>query len=813
MRPHVTPYRTLILKGWWIILLVLFAWAIGVGQYMFDIDVDAGTDVLVGDKDPDLAYYERTRPLWGYDEYAMVAMVRDDWITPDGVALQKQIVKALEAVPHVEGVVSILDVPLLRQQDGPLFDPANVPTLKSEGIDYDRARAEIVEHTQARGNLISTDGRSLGLLVFLAIPEAMRTFDKEWAALKNTPDPTPEQAKRLAELDALLDVASDELAVRRTAMVDGLRETVKRLEPKLDEPVRLSGLPFINISIEEHLNHDIEVFGIAALVLFTLGFLLVYLRPRFVVLPILTCLLPVVIVIGTMALRGDVLTVVTANLPVLLFTLMLPYTVYFVERYRERRSLYPEESGDQSSIEAAKSIFLPCLFSCTTTMAGFLALVTSTTKPVRTFGLMTSVGMGVGLIVVFLAIPSMSRPLSPMRIPASGVQTGTRGLVRLFERVSLRMPAAIVALSLVVLGLAMWGTTKLSAQSKFTEYFMEDSAVYQGLEYIDQEMGGTTPLEVIVTAKDDLYFLKPEGIQALEAVQAYFDTVPEVGNVRSIATLVDEIKKKNPNIVPMMPFFGKHPMVRSVTKEYADEAYKTSRVLVRFRETAPTLDRNVILDGLRAHLESAPELQDLEVRETGVFLLYANMLNSLMDTQRKTFIWVVVAIFVMLIILFWSPILAILMLLTQVLPAVVMLGVMGWLGIPLDVITVMIAAIAMGIGIDAAIQYTDRFRRELAVDGDHRAALSRAHATIGRAIWIATSVIIVGFCVLMLSQFRPSIYFGLFTAIAMLMSQLAALTVLPSIFLLTGYPKRPKQPKRSQDTADDDDLPAFYPSS
>ncbi|MDJ0975723.1 MAG: MMPL family transporter [Planctomycetota bacterium] len=809
----MTPYRTLILKGWWIILLVLFAWAIGVGQYMFDIDVDAGTDVLVGDKDPDLAYYERTRPLWGYDEYAMVAMVRDDWITPDGVALQKQIVKALEAVPHVEGVVSILDVPLLRQQDGPLFDPANVPTLKSEGIDYDRARAEIVEHTQARGNLISTDGRSLGLLVFLAIPEAMRTFDKEWAALKNTPDPTPEQAKRLAELDALLDVASDELAVRRTAMVDGLRETVKRLEPKLDEPVRLSGLPFINISIEEHLNHDIEVFGIAALVLFTLGFLLVYLRPRFVVLPILTCLLPVVIVIGTMALRGDVLTVVTANLPVLLFTLMLPYTVYFVERYRERRSLYPEESGDQSSIEAAKSIFLPCLFSCTTTMAGFLALVTSTTKPVRTFGLMTSVGMGVGLIVVFLAIPSMSRPLSPMRIPASGVQTGTRGLVRLFERVSLRMPAAIVALSLVVLGLAMWGTTKLSAQSKFTEYFMEDSAVYQGLEYIDQEMGGTTPLEVIVTAKDDLYFLKPEGIQALEAVQAYFDTVPEVGNVRSIATLVDEIKKKNPNIVPMMPFFGKHPMVRSVTKEYADEAYKTSRVLVRFRETAPTLDRNVILDGLRAHLESAPELQDLEVRETGVFLLYANMLNSLMDTQRKTFIWVVVAIFVMLIILFWSPILAILMLLTQVLPAVVMLGVMGWLGIPLDVITVMIAAIAMGIGIDAAIQYTDRFRRELAVDGDHRAALSRAHATIGRAIWIATSVIIVGFCVLMLSQFRPSIYFGLFTAIAMLMSQLAALTVLPSIFLLTGYPKRPKQPKRSQDTADDDDLPAFYPSS
>jgi predicted RND superfamily exporter protein len=337
------------------------------------------------------------------------------------------------------------------------------------------------------------------------------------------------------------------------------------------------------------------------------------------------------------------------------------------------------------------------------------------------------------------------------------------------------------------------GASRLSAQSKFTEYFKEDSAVYQGLEYIDTRMGGTTPLEVMVTAKtgEKDYFLKSEGLEALRAIARYFDTVPETGNLRSMATLVDELMKKNPALLKLMPVFARHELVRGVTRELANDDYTTARVLVRLRETAPTLDRNVILDGLRAHFRSQPELADLEIRETGVFLLYANMLNSLMETQQRTFLYVVLAIYLMLILLFRSPLLALLVLITQVLPALVMLGVMGWLGIPLDLITVMIASIAMGVGIDAAIQYTFRYRTELGVDGDRRAAVHRAHATVGRAIWIATSVIIAGFCVLMLSEFRPSIYFGLFTAIAMLMSQLAALTVLPSIFLLTGQPKLP----------------------
>ena len=162
------------------------------------------------------------------------------------------------------------------------------------------------------------------------------------------------------------------------------------------------------------------------------------------------------------------------------------------------------------------------------------------------------------------------------------------------------------------------------------------------------------------------------------------------------------------------------------------------------------------------------------------------MLNSLIDSQRDTLGFVVGSIYLMLLLLFRKFRLALVVLVPQALPAVTMLGVMGWGGIPLDLVTVMIAAIALGVGVDSAIQYTMRYREEIALDGDPRAALSRTHATVGRAIWVATSIIVLGFAVLVTSDFFPSVWFGLLTGLAMLMSQFSALLTLPSLFLWLG---------------------------
>jgi predicted RND superfamily exporter protein len=499
-------------------------------------------------------------------------------------------------------------------------------------------------------------------------------------------------------------------------------------------------------------------------------------------------------IVGFMAWQELKMTVITSNLPVLLFVLMLPYAVYFIERYRERRTNFPMEDAALSTFESARVIWIPCLFSATTTMAGFASLMTSGINPVRTFGKMMSIGMGVGLCLVFLFIPSLSKPLPGMKVSDAGVKKESRSLVRFFERISLGRPLYVVLFSILLLGMSVLGAIRLNAETKFTDYFQRESEVYQGLEFIDQQMGGTTSLEILLRSDQKDYFRTEEGMEAIGAVETYFDTVPETGNVRSIKSLRDEMRKSfKKEWFPKQKDKALVGLIGNVApgliREFANEDYTLTRIFIRMKETSPTLHRNNILRGLRNHLEEQAILKKSTVNVTGVFLLYANMLNSLIESQKETFIWVLGAIYLMLVILFRGPILAFIVLLPQVLPAVVVLGVMGWTGIPLDLVTVMIASIAMGVGIDAAIQYTIRFREELGVDGDPRAALRRSHATIGRAIWIATSVIVAGFCVLMLSKFRPSLWFGLFTAVAMLMSQFAALTTLPSLFLLTGYPK------------------------
>lgn len=744
-------YRTLIVKGWWAILLVLLAAAVLLGRHAPDIEVDASTDVLLDEDDDDLTYYEDSREAWGSDEYAIVFLTREGWIDAEGVARLRRIVAALRDAPHVESVTSVLDVPLLRQEPGPAINPAAIPTLAAGEVDFVRAREELLGHTQAVGNLITADGRSVALLAYF----------------QGGPDGDS----------------------RRRAMVAAIRELAASWAPDLAEPVRLSGTPIIHVNILEHLEHDLAVFGLASLLLFTLGFALAYRRPRFVILPIVSCLLPVLLILGAMCLLGMTLTVITANLPVLLFTLLLPYTVYFVEAWLERRAAQPDEPGADASARAAGRVWLPCLFSCATTMAAFAALATSGTVPVHDFGLMMSVGMGIGLVVVFLAIPSLARPLPPLAVAPPAPSSGSHRVVALFAAPSLRRPGLVVLAAAALLLAAVWGASRLSSQSNVTQYFREGTPVRVGLETIDRELGGTTPLEVTLTSKESGFFLKPEGLAALRAAQRYFEDLPEAGSVRSLATLVDELRKKSPQVERLMPILGRHPLVRSVTAEFSDAEYATSRVIVRMRETAPSLDRRVVLDGLQAHLDAQPELAELEVRTTGVFLLYANMLESLMRTQRETFLWVIAAIFLMLLVLFRSFVLALVVVLTQTLPALVTLGFMGWLGIPLDLVTVMIASIAMGVGIDASIQYACRFRHERAGGASLEAAIVQTHATTGRAIWIATTVIIAGFCVLTLSDFRPSIYLGLLTAVAMLMSQVAALTVLPAILRLIGRPR------------------------
>jgi predicted RND superfamily exporter protein len=810
-----------VLDRGWIALVVLFlAAAAALGAFLPQVGVDASTNLLLDEKDPDLTYYSTSRRQWPSDDEFAIFCVRPprgqaDWFTAESVAALQEIDKDLAGVPHVKKVVSLLSVPLLRQTPLPL--PV---ALTSKTVDLKKAREELTLHTLARGTFISEDGADTVLLAYLEQPPEFARLDRERTDAILEGDDARARAS-----DGPLEAARAELRERRRAMVTGIRAVAAKWKERSGDEVRLSGLPIINLSLIEFVTHDVNTFGVASFLLFTAAFALIYRRIRWTALPIAACLLPVVLVLGllgTMTAFPDALpdwvaakfngklTVITANLPMLLFVVMLPYTVYFAERYRERRARGTGESHLESTAGAARDIWLPCLYSCTTTMAGFASLLTSGVKPVWGFGFLMTLGLGIGLACAFLFLPAAVRPLGALEEPGAKAEPEPSGLVRWLEAAVLAKPLVVIAAGALLLGAAIWGCTRITVENKFIDYFWPRTEVWQGLEYIDRRMGGTTPMDIVLTSPEEGFFAKPAGLEAIRAASAHIAAVPEVGGVTSLATLIDEIHKAKALAAMTVEGLAKLKPVEPLLRDVVTADYRTARVLVRFRETSPTLQRKRILTALRADLAGRTELAALAPRVTGVFLLYANMLESLLQSQKDTFGMVVLAIYAMLVVLFLSvdlrdrrpgasaagafvhaPLLSVVVLLPQVLPAVVVLGVMGWTGVPLDLITVTIAAIAMGVGIDAAIQYTVRYRIELAAaGGDRRAAITRSHATIGRSIWIATSIMVIGFAVLALSDFVPTVMFGLFNALAMLMGQFAALTMLPALFLVTGLPRR-----------------------
>ena len=768
-------YSWVVRRAWLVVVVVLLAaGALAVSQFG-KLGIEFQTTTLLDQKDPELKIYEELHETrtWSQNEFAVVCASGVDWTSEEGATLLRALVTDLEAGPEVGGTMSLLNIPLLRQNPD---QKPNVLALAGAGMKYiggrapinhESARTELLDHELATGSLISKDGRSTNVLVYLRVPEP------------GAPGTATTQA-------------------RWQQLVDGLRTVRTQWEGRLPERLRLAGVPLVYTYIMERVAHDLQVFGIAAAVLFSLGLLVIYRKIRYVILPLVTSLLPVVAILGYMAIAGVPFTVITSNLPLLLFVIALPYTIYLIERYLERRHLHPQEDGGEAIVRAAQSIWLPCVFSTLTTMAGFAAFTTSGIVPVKMFGILMAAGSLLSLLLVFLFLPSALQPWRPVPppSPSSSAATGTGGFGRLsagFAQLALTRPRTIIALSTLVLAVSIAGTFRLTAENKFTSYFWPSSDVYQGLEFIDQNLGGTSTLEIYLRSGKVGHFKSAEGIASVAAVEQYFHAVPEVGSLRSLPALIREARKTfRPEWFPSMQDGALVSLVQGMAPELFQDIMspdgRTASLQVRFKETAPTLNRRQIIEGLEAHLASLKDssLQGLEIETTGIFVLYANMLNSLIDSQRDTLGFVVGSIYLMLLLLFRKFRLALVVLVPQALPAVTMLGVMGWGGIPLDLVTVMIAAIALGVGVDSAIQYTMRYREEIALDGDPRAALSRTHATVGRAIWVATSIIVLGFAVLVTSDFFPSVWFGLLTGLAMLMSQFSALLTLPSLFLWLG---------------------------
>jgi uncharacterized protein len=806
------------------LIVVLLAVAV-LGAFAPRFELDASSDTLVMEHDEDVRFYRAVRARYESDDFLVVTYTPHGGLfTEPALDRLAQLRDALAAVEHVAEVLTLLDVPVIDGLDVSLTElPTDPDALNCDGPDRVRDCRRIVDSPLYRNLLISPDGATSGIRVDLEQDERYRGLQRERDRLRikdlDEGLDTGEQ-HRLTQLDQEIKAQGAILREQEARTIAAVRDVLDGFRDEAD--MHLGGVPMIAVDSIAFIRSDLAIFGVAVGAFIVFILFVAFRRPRWVLLPVVTCAATIVAMIGLLGLLGWPVTVVSSNFVSLLLILNLALCVHLIVRYRELHDLHPEIDALSLVRDTVSSKFTPCLYTALTTMVAFASLLVSGIRPVIDFGWMMVIGLGVAFILSFTLFPAalvMLKPGEPARLRnITGAITG--GLARLITA----RPGATLGVSALLAVAGVSGAFQLSIENRFIDYFKKSTEIYQGMRLIDEQLGGTTPLDVLVDApvfdeekpdedddfedldfldfldEDDAgiagtsYWLNSARLPEVRRIHEYLESLEGTGKVLSIATSMDMFGALEPRVLTedffISVFYQRLPeQVRRVLFDpYLSDDGQQLRFSIRVYESSPDLRRNEMLKEIRHHIGEEMGFGAENVRLSGMMVLYNNMLQSLFRSQILTLGVVFGAIMLMFLALFRSLRYSTLGILPNLLSAALVLGLMGWAGIPLDLMTVTIAAITIGIGVDNTIHYIHRYEEEIRLDGDPWAAVARCHGSIGRALYYTMITIVLGFSVLALSAFIPTIMFGLLTGLAMTAALVANLTLLPVLLARTEHP-------------------------
>ncbi|MBW2486955.1 MAG: MMPL family transporter [Deltaproteobacteria bacterium] len=800
-----------------ILLLISF-----LGYKAADFRLDASTETLIIETDEDLRYSRLINSRYGgYDYLLITYSPKADLFSEASLKILTQLRDELKKTKRVTSVVSILDAPLLESPPVPVKElTTNIQTLESPKVDRKLARIEFKNSPLYQNLLVSPDLKTTGLQVNFPIDEvyqnllARRDHFREKAAKGNLTDAEivefkalKKQIQRRRELQR--QIRNEDIAAIRV-ILDKYRQ---------DAQLFLGGISVITDDLIRFVKQDLKIFGIGIALFLIITLSIIFGKIRWVVLPMLCCVFSAIAMMGLLGMFGWKVTVISSNFISLQLIITMAITIHLIVRYKDLAKLNPEADQRQLILDTVSLMLTPCLYAALTTTAGFGSLLLCDILPVRTFGWMMSAGILVSLIITFLLFPAGLMLLgkeAPQAINAKRFSF-TSALARFTEA----RGTLILCVSCLILIMNVFGITRLVVENSFINYFKDDTEIYQGLKVIDERLGGTTPLDVIVeleipqtkTVKaaaktkgqadeafdefdefeegsDEKYWFTADRMALAMKIHDYLDSLPETGKVLSLATMLKIATKLNKG-QPLDNFqlalvYSELPeeFKRIILKPYVSPRHHQLRYSIRVKDSEKSLRREVLLKKIRYDLVNRIGLSDHQVHLTGLLVLYNNMLQSLFKSQILTLAAVVLVLFGMFLILFRSLQLALIALIPNLLAISTVLGIMGWLKIPLDMMTITIAAISIGIAVDNTIHYIYRFRQEFQAKMGYMSTVHLCHGSIGRALYYTSLTIISGFLILTLSNFIPSIYFGLLTALAMSIALLAALTLLPQLIIV-----------------------------
>jgi len=814
-----------------ILLCVVAIWLAVAGYFATQFTFDASSDTLVVEGDPDLEAYLRVAETFGGDEFLLLTFTPRDGgaLADENLDVLARLQAEIAAVPGVASVFSILDVPLLKSPPLTLAQFAEgYYTLASADVDRALATLELTGSPLFSELLITRDAGTTAMRIELSLDRELLAVDRERATLRlrqrqlqalDEPLPAAAQARL-----ALLDVEHDRLRAIYLAERDALISTVRAVRDHYGEwgVLHLGGVPMIAADMIDFVKRDLVSFGGAVLVIIIGALWWFFRSKRWVFLPLACSAITVIVTMGLLAAVDKPATVVSSNFVSLLAIMVISLTIHLIVQYREFEF---RDSGMSVAERVRKTMrvkFAPCVYNSLTTVAAFASLMVSDILPVEDFGWMMCVGIAIGFVVAFTVFPAVLLLMPAGKPPVNGDRV--LALTRVLSLTARWRYVPVTVIALVWALVAVVGIGRVSMDNRFLEYFKHDTDIYQGMYFVDRQLGGTVPFDVVIgfephatlagaDDEDDFfaddaeeafperYWFTRDKLDRLAALHGFLEQREMVGKVVSLSALDSLARDLNGGepltSVEIAGVLGFLPeaLRRELITPYADPSQGLMRLSARVFESGPAFDRAALAADVQQYAQQTLGFAPGQVQVTGVMILFDNMLKQLLASQIDTLVWLLLVVFAMFVILLRSLLYAVLGLIPNILAAGSVIGIMGYAGIPLDMMTITIAAISVGIGVDDAIHYLHRFKEELARNGgDVRLAVAFSHATIGSAMYFTTLTIMIGFSVLALSSFVPTVLFGVLTTIAMALALLANLTLLPSLLVLVLAPPRRRLP-------------------
>ena len=832
-------YDKIILQNPWTAIIVVFVLAIIMALGLPNFKLDASADSLTLEHDDDLNFSREVVQRYGSDNFLIVTFSPSQGVLFDQnnldtlAALRKDLLQ----IEGIESVLSMLDVPLLYSPKIDITDlTGELNTLMSEGVDKQLAKTEFLSSPIYKDVILSADGNTTGMMATLNLDETYLQLVSKRDSLRLLRDTDGLSAQQEIQLQEV----SAEFLNYRTAKAEVDHKRVAQIRELIEDyrdraTIFLGGPDMITADMITFIKSDLTVFGAGILVFIIATLALIFRRIRFVVLPLITCALCLVIILGFLSWIDWRLTVISSNFVLLLLIITLALTIHLIVRYRELQSNNPESNQHKLVSQTVISMAKPCLYTVLTTIVAFTSLVVSDIRPVIDFGWMMTMGISLALVIAFIIIPAGMVLLG--KGPHTSLQDNSSAFTAKFAWLTEHYGTLILLTALSLAALSAYGISKLEVENRFIDYFRSDTEIYRGMETIDTALGGTTPLDIIIQApvfdeptindveefestdddysldddyafedeygdmeeelaQDDAsglaesYWFSSAGLADLEKLQTFIDAQPEVGKVNSLVQLyavARDLSNRDLNDleIAIMRQSLSDEIYQQMVAPYLLEDIDEARIQLRAMETGGQLRRAELLEKIHQYAIDEVGIAPENIRFTGILVLYNNMLQSLYKSQIVTLGAVFIGIMIMFLVLFQSVKISIIAILPNFLAAGIVLGSMGIFGIPLDMMTITIAAITVGIGVDHAIHYLTRFKREFSFDSNYIGAMHRAHASIGQALFYTSITIIAGFSILALSNFIPSVYFGLLTGLAMLAALLGSMTLLPQLIILS----------------------------